>query len=112
MSQEKPDNTQKFPTAEGKLYLGAKLTRNGMNIEGDHMIIQHVTGHEDDVFVFRLDGKRHVGRKVLKMSIQSSSPAIPAATSIYPEVADVEPDEEKKLLDIYDNFAIRTVKEG
>lgn len=72
---------------------------------GDHMIVQHVTGNEDNVVVTKAGGTRKVRRVVMHMDIATSStPAMPAMTGSHFSLEDVDEDDERRLLAVYDMF--------
>lgn len=105
-----PDETRKFPLAEATLYLGEHLNDDGTAFPADRMVVQHVTGNQDDVLIFKRGGKHRVGRVKLSMDIGSTTPAVPASVTFEHSVEEIPSDDEKNLLAIYDEFDKRTQK--
>jgi hypothetical protein len=71
---------------------------------GDHMIVEHVTGNEEDVVVIQEGGKAKVKRLVKHLEIQTSSLGVPATSTVSHSLADVDTDTERRLLGIYKRF--------
>jgi hypothetical protein len=99
---EKPDDTIKFAEAEAKLYRGAR--RMGQ-ISCDRMIIQHFTGVEEDVVIYERDGQRRAGLIRLLMTLQEGYDAGPVLAGYNEEVESVSPEDERRLLAVYDKFS-------
>lgn len=104
-----PDDTLKLADGEVKLFVGAgRITDQNAAIVCDRMVIQEFTGNKDDAVIFSRDGKRRVGRLKLLMGLGAGSPAVPVTTDFNEVVEEIGPDEEKRLLAIYDKFRKRT----
>jgi hypothetical protein len=110
MSQ-KPDEKIAFANLEVSLYRNAvPLTQ--MNQNTDRMVVQHFTGEEEDVFIYREPGprgKRRVGAIKGVMILQGgSSPATPVTTTFgdqFDRITDEE--DEQRLLKLYASFAAK-----
>ena len=117
---KQPDATLKFADAEAKLFLRARRINDGAkDIDCDEVIVQPVTGNEDDAVVYMQDGERKVGRVRRQLASPddetASFPTASLPTSIptsistsVPKISDaIEPvnsDDEKRLLAIYDRL--------
>jgi hypothetical protein len=72
---------------------------------GDHMIIEHNLGNQEDVVVLKIDGKNKVKRVVRQMQVRSpSSPALDSTVTFGSSFADLDAQAEKRLLAIYNMF--------
>jgi hypothetical protein len=102
---EKP--TEKLKLADGTVSLQRDIqlkyspTETGV---GDHMIVQHVTGTEENVIIIKTAGKPRVKRLAMHMDVAPSTPAVPSLTAVSHSLEDVDQDDEKRLLAIYDMF--------
>jgi hypothetical protein len=87
------------------LYRNVKFMHSTQELgAGDHMIVEHVSGNEEDVVVIQEGGKAKVKRVVKHLEIQPSSPAVPATSTVSHSLADVDADTERRLLAIYKRF--------
>jgi hypothetical protein len=102
---------EKLTLADGavSLYRDTKFMAGIQEVgSGDHMIVQHHTGNEEDVVVVKIDGKDRVKRVVQQMQIQTpSSPALDSPVSFGNSLADLDAETEKRLLAIYEMFPAR-----
>ncbi|MGB8786677.1 MAG: hypothetical protein WA755_05530 [Candidatus Acidiferrales bacterium] len=106
---QKPDNTLRFPTAEAKLFLRARHISDGKAaIVCDRMVVQDFTGNEDDIVIYERDGKRRAGQLRMLMVLGPQKPATSVSTDFNEAVEDLSPEEEKRLLAVYDMFPKRT----
>lgn len=100
---------EKLTLADGTvlLYRDTKFMVGTQEVgSGDHMIVQHHTGNEEDVVVVKIDGKDRVKRVVRQMQIQSpSSPALDSRVTFGSSLADLDEKTEKRLLAIYKMFS-------
>ena len=102
--EERQDQTGKVTLVRGfKLMNGAQVVA-----VGDHMIVEHNTGHSDDCFIFQEEGKRQVKRLQMQMAIQAPTPAIPASSAFGATLVDLPAVDEKRLLEIYKTFFKKT----
>jgi|SRR5579859_2441131 len=102
---QKPDIKLKFADAEACLYRAARrLHEGGKEMLCDEMIVQHFTGNEDHVVIYERDNERRVGRIRLLMGLSSSSPAVSTAVKISEAVEEIDAEDEKSLLAIYDKL--------
>ena len=102
---DQPAETLKLVDGTVSLYRNVKFMHGAQELgAGDHMIVQHVTGSEEDVVVIREGRKPRVKRVVQHLEIQTSSPAVPATTTVSRSLADLDEDTEKRLLAIYKMF--------
>jgi hypothetical protein len=99
---------RKLDIAEGRLYLGATLKDADSDFPADRMLVEHFTGNEDNVLIFKRNGKRHVGQIIQTMGIRSATPAVDASATIYEHVEEVDEDDRKRLLAMDDTFEKRT----
>lgn len=99
---------EKLTLADGivTLYRDTKFMVGTKEVgSGDHMIVQHRTGNEEDVVVVKVDGTERVKRVVRQMQVQSpSSPALNSTVTFGSSLADVDEKTEKRLLTIYEMF--------
>ena len=108
---EKRNDTLRLSDAEVRLFLGARRIADGhAGIVCDRMVIlvQQFTGNEDDVVIYKRDGKRRVGQLRMLVELGSGPSNAPVATDFDEAVDDITPDEQKRLLAIYDKFSTRT----
>lgn len=100
---------EKLSLADGTvtLYRDTKFMVGAKEVgRGDHMIVQHHTGNEEDIVVVRIDGKDRVKRVVQQMQIQTpSSPALDSTVTFGSLLADLDTETEKRLLAIYKMFS-------
>jgi len=69
------------------------------------MIVEHVTGNEEDVVVIQEGRKTKVKRLVKHLEIQTSSPGMLATSTVSHSLADVvDADNERRMLAIYKRF--------
>jgi len=93
--------------ADAELYVGVTL-KGTTELSADRLVVRHFTGNEDDVLIFKRDGKRHIGQIRRTMGIRSPTRAVEAAATIYEHVEELDEDDRKRLLAIYDKFERRT----
>ena len=87
------------------LYRNVKFMHGTQELgAGDHMVVEHVTGNEEDVVVTQEGGKAKVKRLVKHLEIQASSPGVHAPSTVSHSLADVDVDTERRLLAIYKRF--------
>jgi hypothetical protein len=108
MTEDGAVEKRKFDIAEGSLYLGATLNAADGAVPADRMLVQQFTGNEDNVLIFKRNGKHHVGQIIQTMGIRPESPAVQATATIYEHVEEVDEDDRKRLLALYDRFEMRT----
>lgn len=102
---KEPDATLKYSDAVAKLFHRAKWFNDGnRKMICDQIIVEHFTGNEEDVVIYERDGKRRAGRIRLLMGLSSSSPATPTSATFNEEVEEIDADDEKRLLTIYDQL--------
>ena len=103
-------STLKLSDAEVRLFLGARRIPDGKaEIVCDRMVvlIGEVMGNEDDVVIYKRDGKRRVGQLRI-VALESGPPPASVSTNLSEAIQDIPPAEEKRLLAVYDKFAKRT----
>jgi len=106
---DQPAEKLKLDDGTVSLYRNVKFMHGTQELgAGDHMIVQHVTGDEEDIVVIQEGGKAKVKRLVEHLEIQTSSPAVPATGTVGHSFADVDADTEKRLLAIYKMFPEQT----
>jgi hypothetical protein len=108
---ENPNDTLRLSDAEVRLFPGARRIADGETaIVCDRMVVLvgEVMGNEDDVVVYKRNGKRRVGQ--LRMLVAFESGPIPnsVSTDFNEAVQEISPGEERRLLAVYDKFATRT----
>jgi len=108
--EDKPSETLRFPTAEGKLYVGVKLNENGKVESADRMFVQHFTGDQDDVLIFQLNDQRQVMRIIPVMGFNAPHPSGPVYTFDSNVLEEVNEENKKHLFAKYDQFDKRTYK--
>ena len=107
---EKRNDTLRLSDAEVRLFLGARRIPDGKaGIVCDRMVVlvREVMGNEDDVVIYKRDGKRRVGQ-LRMVAFESGPPPASASTDRNEAVEDISPGEERRLLAVYDKFATRT----
>jgi hypothetical protein len=110
-SQQNSSETRSFTDANASLRTGVEATLGtGTTVKADRLEVQEFTGNQVEVLVYQLDGKRRIERIRLGMHLQSSSPVFPVTPTGYQFLEALEPDEEKRLLDIYDKFEKRSFR--
>jgi hypothetical protein len=72
---------------------------------GNHMVVEHFLGNREDVMIVSQDAEIKVKRLVPKIDFTSSSPHTSTTSRAYHDFADVKPEDEKRLLAIYNKFA-------
>ena len=108
---EKRTDTLRLSDAEVRLFLCARRIADGQTgILCDRMVVlvQAVMGNEDDVVIYKRDGKRRVGQLKMLVAFESGPPVASVSTDFNEGVEDISPREEKRLLAVYDKFATRT----
>ena len=109
---EKRNDTLRLSDAEVRLFLGARRIPDGQEgIVCDRMVIlvREFLGNEDDVVIYKRDGKRRVGQlRMLVGALESGLPPASVSTDFNEAVEDISPGEERRLLAVYDKFAART----
>ncbi|HLH10153.1 MAG TPA: hypothetical protein VKW78_23160 [Terriglobales bacterium] len=89
-----PDKQLSLSDGTVRLYTNVKFLEGTKEIcSGDHMIVQHVTGRDEDVVILREDGKATVKRIVLKMEFPSGRGGV--------SFADLDAKDVERLLAIY-----------
>ena len=101
-----PDETLKLADGTVSLYRKVKFMQGATEVAvADHMIVQHVTGNEDDVVVLTENGNPTVKRLVPQLEISVPPPAVGGSSSRGGfSFAALPADEEKRLLAIYKMF--------
>lgn len=101
-----PDETLKLADGTVSLYRKVKFMQGATEVAvADHMIVQHVTGNEDDVVVLTENGKPTVKRLVAQLEISVPPPAVGGSSSRGGfSFAPLPAEEEKRLLAIYKMF--------
>ncbi len=108
---EKRNDTLRFLDAEVRLFLEARCITTGQTgIACDRLVVlvQGVIGHEDDVVIYKLGGKRRVGQLRMLVASEPCRPPLSVSTDFNEAIEDISPEEEKRLLAVYDKFATRT----
>jgi len=108
---EKQSDTLRLSDAEVRLFLDARRIPDGQTgIVCDRMVVlvREVMGNEDDVVIYKRDGKRRVGQLKMLVALESGPPAGSASTDFNEAVEDIPRAEERRLLAVYDKFARRT----
>lgn len=103
---EKPPETLSLADGNVTLYRNTKLMVGTQEVgSGDHMIVEHLTGNQDDVMVVKEDGKDRVKRVVRQMQVQSPpSPALDSRVTFGSSLAALDEKNENRLLAIYKMF--------
>ena len=98
---------EKLTLSDGtvSLYRDAKFMHGTEEMgAGDHMIVQYVTGNEEDVVIIREGEEFKIKRLVPQLEIRTSSPAMPVNSRGGYSLANVDADTEKRLLARYKMF--------
>jgi len=105
---DRPPEKLRLMDGTAWLYRNVKFVHGTQELgAGDHMIVEHVTGNEEDVVVIQESGKSKIKRLVKHLEIQTSSPAVSATSTVGHSLADVDADTERRLLAIYKKFPKR-----
>jgi len=97
----KADRTRHFSDSTVSIYHAAKRVENDLC---DRMVVQHFTGNQEDVVIYKQSGQRRVGRLRMQLKmIPGSSPAIPVSTFGAESLEPVDPRDEERLLAIFDS---------
>ena len=99
---EKPDKEKRFQDFSVRFFRGVGRLDNDTC---DRMIIEHPRGKREDVGIYKKNGKRIAAwwRQALTLA-PSSSPAIPISSGGAWFLAEMDAEEQKPMLEIYDRM--------
>ncbi len=105
----KSRDTLRLSDAEVRLFHGARRISDGQTaIVCDRMVVlvPEFMGNEDDVIIYKRGGKRRVGHLSIALGPNPLRPSV--STDFSETIDDLSPEEENRLLAVYDKFAMRT----
>jgi hypothetical protein len=104
---DKPAEKLRLPDGSGTVSLMRDVTLKFSPTEsdvGDRMIVQYVSGNEENIVAVKGAGVTRLKRLVTHMDISSPTAAVPAMTSFHFSLADLDEADEQRLLKIYEMF--------